>query len=111
MRPNLICRERRFQREDEQIKESKSLHKGPFLLFDNDCGICTRFAQFAESASRRWLRPVGLHTEQGARIKSSFFVPTDRPDEMFWVLLGDLGFGGRSGLLHLLREIVRGRIM
>ncbi len=85
-------------------------HKGPLLLFDNDCRVCTRFARFAERASKRWIRPVGLHTEEGVRIKSIFFGPTDRPDEMFWVLLGDVGFGGRSGLLPLLREIVRGRM-
>ncbi len=54
---------------------------------------------------------MGLHTEEGVRIKSSFFDANDRPDEMFWILVGDVGFGGRCGLLPLAREIVRGRII
>ena len=83
----------------------------PLLLFDNNCKVCTRFARFAEAASKRWVCPVGLHTEEGLRIKSSFFAPTDRPDDMFRILLGDVGFGGRSCLLPLAREIVRGRTL
>lgn len=54
---------------------------------------------------------MGLFTEKGAVIKREFFRPSDRPEEMFWILLGDTGYGGRSGLLPLLREIVRGRIL
>ncbi len=53
---------------------------------------------------------MGLFTERGVAIKSEFFRLTDRPDEMFWILLGDTGYGGRAGLLPLLREIVRGRL-
>ena len=81
------------------------------MLFDNDCRACSRFARFAQLASKRWVRPVGLHTEEGVRIKSGFFEPNDRPDDMFWILLGDVGYGGRSGLLPLAREIVRGGII
>ena len=54
---------------------------------------------------------VGLFTEKGARIKSEFFRPDDRPDEMFWLLFGDTGYGGRSGLLPLAREVIRGRVL
>lgn len=92
-------------------KLQRSNRDRPLLLFDNDCKVCTRFARFAEVASKRWVRPIGLHTEEGVRIKSGFFEPTDRPDEMFWILLSDVGFGGRSGLLPLAIEIVRGRIL
>ena len=82
----------------------------PVLLYDNDCGICSRFARIAEKTSRGWVETVGLFTERGARIKSDFFSPIDHPDEMFWILLGNTGYGGRSGLLPLAREIVRGRV-
>lgn len=81
------------------------------LLYDNDCSLCTRFARLAEQASKKWVRPIGLHTEEGEIVKSNFFNPNDRPDEMFWILVDDTGFGGRSGLLPLAREIVRGRIL
>ncbi len=110
MRPAFNCPRSVIQREDGQITGLNPRRSRPLLLFDNDCNVCTRFARLAEAASKRWVRPVGLHTEEGIGIKSSFFDPTDRPDEMFWVILGDAGFGGRSGLLPLLREIVRGRI-
>lgn len=82
----------------------------PLLLYDNDCGICSRFAQLASRSSKGWIETVGLFTERGRRVKSGFFRLNDRPDEMFWLLLGDMGYGGRSGLLPLVREIVRGRV-
>jgi hypothetical protein len=52
-----------------------------------------------------------LFTDKGTRIKAEFFHPSDRPDEMFWLLLGDTGYGGRSGLLPLVREMLRGRVL
>ena len=83
----------------------------PILLYDNDCRICSRFAQIASTLSKGWVDTVGLFTEKGSRIKSEFFRPQDRSDEMFWLLLGDTGYGGRSGLLPLAREVIRGRIL
>jgi hypothetical protein len=83
----------------------------PVLLYDNDCGICTRFARVASSLSKGWVDTVGLFTDRGTRIKSEFFRPSDRPDEMFWLLFGDTGYGGRSGLLPLAREVIRGRVL
>ncbi len=83
----------------------------PVLLYDNDCGICTRFAHVASSLSKGWVDTVGLFTEKGKRIKTEFFRPSDRPDEMFWILFGDTGYGGRSGLLPLAREVIRGRVL
>ncbi len=83
----------------------------PVLLYDNDCGICSRFAQLACRTSKGWIETVGLFTERGAKIKSAFFKASDRPNEMFWLLLGDMGYGGRSGLLPLAREIMRGRFL
>jgi hypothetical protein len=83
----------------------------PVLLYDNDCGICSRFALIARRSSRGWIDSVGLFTERGARIKASFFSPGDHPDDMFWLLIGEIGYGGRSGLLPLAREIVRGLVL
>ena len=83
----------------------------PILLFDNDCGVCSRFAQLVRKGSKNWVEAVGLRTSRGFRIKSDFFEAKDNPDEMFWLLIGDVGFGGRSGLLPLAREVVRGRIL
>ena len=82
----------------------------PILLFDNDCGICSRFARLVMRGSKNWIDTVGLRTSRGLRIKHDFFEAKDRPDEMFWLLIGDTGFGGRCGLLPLAREIVRGRV-
>jgi len=83
----------------------------PVLLYDNDCGICTRFAHVASNLSKGWVDTVGLFTTRGIRIKSEFFRPEDRPDEMFWLLFRDTGYGGRSGLLPLARELIRGRVL
>jgi hypothetical protein len=83
----------------------------PILLYDNDCGICSRFAHVAERTSKGWIDAVGLFTKRGVRIKSDFFTASDRPDDNFWLLVGDVGYGGRSGLLPLAREIVRGLVI
>lgn len=72
--------------------------------------MCTRFARLVYRGSKGWIDPVGLFTERGSEIKADFFRPDDNPNEMFWILVGDTGYGGRSGLLPLFREIVRGRI-
>ncbi len=82
----------------------------PILLFDNDCGICSKFARLVMKGSKNWVETVGLTTSKGLRIKHDFFEARDRPDEMFWLLIGDTGFGGRCGLLPLAREIVRGLV-
>jgi predicted DCC family thiol-disulfide oxidoreductase YuxK len=88
------------------------LQKGrPILLYDNDCGICSTFARLAAQTSKGWIETVGLFTEHGRKVKSSFFGPGDNPDEMFWILAGNTGYGGRCGFLPLVREIVRGRIL
>lgn len=65
----------------------------------------------AKRSSKGWVDAVGLFTERGTRLKSDFFSPKDHPDEMFWLLRGDTGYGGRSGLLPLVREIIRGRVL
>src|SRR5947199_8221259 len=83
----------------------------PVLLYDNDCGICTRFANVASSLSKGWVDTVGLFTESGDRIKSEFFRPSDRPDEMFWRLFGETGYGGRSGPSPLARGVIRGGLL
>ena len=83
----------------------------PILLYDNDCSVCSRFAHFAETSSKGWVRPVGHFTTEGSKIKSDFFRSQDRPDEMFWLIFNDVGYGGRSGLVPLLREVVRGRLI
>jgi hypothetical protein len=83
----------------------------PILLYDNDCGICSTFARLAARTSKGWIETVGLFTEHGRRVKSGFFGPGDNPDEMFWILAGNTGYGGRCGFLPLVREIVRGRIL
>jgi len=83
----------------------------PILLYDNDCGICSRFAHIAERSSKGWIDIVGLFTKRGVTIKSDFFNSKDRPDDNFWLLVGDVGYGGRSGLLPLAREIVRGLVI
>jgi hypothetical protein len=83
----------------------------PVLLYDNDCGICSRFARLAQKTSKGWVRPVGHFTIEGSKIKSDFFQAEDRPEEMFWILVKEVGYGGRSGLVPLLREVVRGRLI
>ncbi|MFQ5921068.1 MAG: hypothetical protein ACE5JV_03530 [Nitrososphaerales archaeon] len=87
---------------------SKMLHARPVLIYDNYCVACTRFAKTSVTLSRNRIYAVGHYTAEGMRIKSRIFPKRVDAESMFWLVGDRKAFGGRSGLLPLAREIVKG---
>jgi len=78
-----------------------------YLIFDDNCGVCTRFAHIVHWLSKAKIALLGHHSEEGMRFKARYFRPEDRAEEMFWLVEGENFYGGRNGLLPVLREITR----
>lgn len=81
-----------------------------YLIYDDTCNVCTRFARIVKRLSKSRILILGHYSDEGIRLKARYFPPGDRPEEMFWLIRGDTCYGGRSGLLALLGEIVRVRM-
>ncbi len=84
--------------------------QGPIMLYDDLCGVCTSLAMAVQKWSRSWVRIVGHYSRDGLNLKRTYFEPLDNPEEMFWLIDGRTCYGGRSGILPLVREIVRGLV-
>jgi len=81
-----------------------------YLIYDDTCGACTKFARLAYRLSKARIVLLGHYSHEGKRFKSKYFRPEDRAEEMFWLVKGGNCFGGRNGLLPLLREIIHVRL-
>ncbi|CAI9830981.1 MAG: hypothetical protein MPI95_02655 [Nitrosopumilus sp.] len=74
------------------------------IIYDDQCGSCSKFARAAFRAARGRIRAVGHYTDEGARIGREMLGPSAR--EMFWVIEDGRAYGGRSALLPLARAII-----
>ena len=83
----------------------------PTMLYDDYCGVCSSLARLAAKWSGAWIRILGHSTTEATRMKKDFFADADHPEKLFWLIRGDVAYGGRSGVIPLLAEIVRGRLV
>ncbi len=81
-----------------------------YLIYDDECGVCAKFARLVHGLGKARIALLGHYSEEGMRFKSKYFTPDDRAEEMFWLVKGDDCYGGRNGLLPLLREIIHVRL-
>ena len=44
-------------------------------------------------------------------MKEGLFADADHAERLFWLIRGDVAYGGRSGVIPLLAEMVRGRLV
>ncbi|MBI4258314.1 MAG: hypothetical protein HY619_05100 [Thaumarchaeota archaeon] len=89
----------------------QSNSSSPVMLYDDYCALCTQLAKASAKWSKSWIRILGHSTSEAEKIKSKFFAETDHPEEFFWLIRGNTGYGGRSGVIPLLTEILRGRLV
>src|SRR5215510_6339432 len=81
----------------------------PMLIFDDTCSSCEKFARLANSASRRWIRIAGHYYSDEALITKKLIFPKDyESTRMFWIITSRGAYGGRAGLLPLIKEIIVG---
>ena len=89
-------------------KIDELLYSKPIMIYDNFCYSCTKLANLSRTLSRGRVYLVGHYTKEGMRIKSKAFPKDFDPNNMFWLINHRGAFGGRSGLLPLVKEVVKG---
>jgi len=86
-----------------------SIFSRPLLIYDDECSSCGKFAQIASILSRRWIRTAGhYYSEEAKNAKKLIFPPNYDPTKMFWLINENGAFGARSGLLPVMKEIIKG---
>lgn len=89
-------------------KIDELLYSKPIMIYDNFCYSCTKLANLSHKLSRGRIYLIGHYTKEGMQIKSKAFPKGFDPNSMFWLINHRGAFGGRSGLLPLVREVVKG---
>lgn len=86
-----------------------SVFSRPLLIYDDKCSSCGKFAQIASILSRRWIRTAGhYYSEEAINAKKLVFPPNYDPTKMFWLINENGAYGARSGLLPVMKEIIKG---
>ena len=86
-----------------------SIFSRPLLIYDDKCSSCGKFAQIASILSRGWIRTAGHYYSQEAKNARKLVFPPDYdPTKMFWLINENGAFGARSGLLPVIKEIIKG---
>jgi hypothetical protein len=86
-----------------------SIFSRPLLIYDDKCSSCGKFAQTASILSRGWIRTAGHYYSQEAKNARKLVFPPDYdPTKMFWLINKNGAFGARSGLLPVIKEIIKG---
>lgn len=77
----------------------------PFIIYDNRCYLCTKFARIVDFVAGRRLALVGHYTDLGEKIRGQILDSSAL--EMFWFVDGKTAFGGRAALIPLISAIIR----
>lgn len=77
----------------------------PFVIYDNQCYLCIKFAKLVNFLARGRLRIIGHYTDIGKKIREE--VLDSSALEMFWYVDGKTAYGGRAGLIPLLLAIIK----
>jgi predicted DCC family thiol-disulfide oxidoreductase YuxK len=84
------------------------LHKiTPLVIYDNQCYLCTKFAQVVNFLARGKLLLVGHYTELGEKLREDILDSSAL--EMFWFVDGKTAYGGRAALIPLISAIMQSK--
>ena len=88
-----------------------SSYSRPLLIYDDRCSSCRQFALWARRLSGGWIRLAGhYYSPKAMKVKKSIFPDDYDPTRMFWLINKNGAFGGRSGLMEVIKEIIRGNV-
>ena len=76
----------------------------PFIVYDDLCYLCTKFARIVNFLARGNLTIIGHYSVQGEEIRNQIL--DDSALEMFWVIDEKTAYGGRAALFPLIRAII-----
>jgi hypothetical protein len=76
----------------------------PVLMYDNLCTSCTKFAKFADFLTSHRILIIGMYPDK-ENINTYHLLSKKLPDfyKMSWLLLDGKAYGGRAGLLRLIK--------
>ena len=75
----------------------------PFVMYDDQCYLCIKFAKFVNFLARGKLLLVGHYSELGEKLRNEILDSSAL--EMFWLVDGKTAFGGRAALIPLFKTI------
>ncbi len=85
-----------------EIKE-----KIPIAIYDDQCYLCTKFANFVNFLARGKITIIGHYSNEGEEIRKQIL--DDSALEMFWLIDEKMAYGGRAALFPLFRSIIKSR--
>ena len=81
----------------------------PWLIYDDKCSSCTKFARAAAALSRGWIRTGGhYYSQEVIEVKKIIFPADYDPTKMFWLINKKGAYGARLGLVQVAKEIISG---
>ena len=81
----------------------KIIEDFPMVVFDNQCYLCVKFAKFVNFFARGKMKMVGHYTKECEVIREKIL--DESALEMFWFIDKKNAYGGRAGLLPLIKTI------
>ena len=81
--------------------------KRPIIIYDNLCKSCTSYAKYVDKILRGKITMIGHYTKEGEKIKSEIFPDNYKGLEMSWFVTENHAYGGRKGLEHILRYMLK----
>ncbi|MBM3895098.1 MAG: hypothetical protein FJ359_01510 [Thaumarchaeota archaeon] len=76
----------------------------PFVLYDDKCYLCIKFAKLINFLTKGRLRLVGHYTDLGKKIRDDILDSSAL--SMFWFIDKNTAYGGRAALLPLFFAII-----
>ncbi len=75
----------------------------PIVVFDNQCYLCVKFAEFVDFFARGKITMVGHYTDFGIKIRNEIL--DESALDMFWFIDKKRAYGGRAALFPLVKSI------
>lgn len=86
---------------NEPIKNMNIQDLVPLIIYDDNCYLCSKFANLVNTIARGKLLIVGHYSDIGIEIKSKIFQSNYDSTRMFWFITKNTAYGGRAAILPL----------
>lgn len=78
----------------------------PVLIYDDLCSSCTEFAKMVDKITKGKITIIGHYSPLGKSFKETIFPEGYKGLEMSWFVTGTEAFGGRAGLVRLVKYAI-----
>jgi len=76
----------------------------PLIVFDDQCYLCGQFIKIVNFFARDKITIIGHYSDFGKKIRDEIL--DESALEMFWFIEKEVAYGGRAGLLPLIKAII-----